>query len=149
MRSLHYDAKVSSIIYKYIKFKYIKFVSICEHYPNTLMLDFHTLAEFSRTNCVSICAFLVPANLLTTILTMILVAFRRPSHHLWLSAGIASIFALVMVMHVYSWFLVGVVMLPTYILLALAITCLLINSAAIIWLKLTPNLTVAINTTSK
>ncbi|MBD2354985.1 hypothetical protein H6G41_10170 [Tolypothrix sp. FACHB-123] len=113
------------------------------------MLDFHTLAEFSRANCISICAFLVPANLLTTILTMFLAAFRRPSHHLWLSAGIASIFALVMVMHVYSWFLVGVVMLPTYILLALAITCLLINSAAIIWLRLTPNLTVAINTTSK
>ncbi|BAY20863.1 hypothetical protein NIES2100_06070 [Calothrix sp. NIES-2100] len=144
MRALQSDAKVSSIIYKYIKF-----VSICEHYPHKLMLDFHTLAEFSRSNCVSICAFLVPANLLTTILTMILTALHRPSHQVWQSAGIASIFALVMVMHVYSWFVVGIVMLPTYILLCLAITCLLINLAAILWLRRSPNLTVAINTTSE
>ncbi|MCC5619675.1 hypothetical protein LC605_32550, partial [Nostoc sp. CHAB 5836] len=66
------------------------------------MLDFHTLAEFSRVNCVSICAFLVPANLLITILTMGLVALRRPSHQVWQSAGIASFFASVMIMHVYT-----------------------------------------------
>ena len=113
------------------------------------MLVFHTLAEFSRANCVSICAFLVPANLLATILTMILTAFHRPSLQVWQSAGIASIFASVMIMHVYSWFAVGVVMLPTYILLCLAITCLLTNLAAILWLKRTPKLTVAINTTSE
>jgi hypothetical protein len=111
------------------------------------MLDFHTLAEFSRANCVSICTFLVPANLLTTILTMILTALHRPSHQVWQSAGIAIIFALVMIMHVYSWFVAGVVMLPTYILLCLAITCLVINLAAILWLRRSPNLTVAINTT--
>ncbi len=38
-----------------------------------------------------------------------------------------------MVMHVYSWFAVGVVMPPTYILLSLAITCLLANLGAILW----------------
>ncbi|OUL30220.1 hypothetical protein BV372_22085 [Nostoc sp. T09] len=97
------------------------------------MLDFHTLAEFSRANCVSICAFLVPANLLATVLTIILTALHRPLHQIWQAAGFASIFALIMVMHVYSWFAIGVVMLPTYILLWLAITCLLANLIAILW----------------
>ncbi len=126
--TLSYHAKVSSII-----LKYIKFVSISEHYPNNLMLDFHTLAEFSRANCVSICAFLVPANLLATILTIILTVIHRPSHQVWQSAGIASIFALIMVWHVYTWFEIGVVMLPTYILLCLAMTCLFVNLATILW----------------
>ncbi|MBW4564062.1 MAG: hypothetical protein KME32_23565 [Mojavia pulchra JT2-VF2] len=97
------------------------------------MLDFNTLAEFSRANCVSICAFLVPANLLATLLTIILTVVHRPSHQVWKAAAFASIFALVMVLHVYTWFMAGVVMAPTYILLWLAITCLLANSAAILW----------------
>ncbi|WP_066376683.1 MULTISPECIES: hypothetical protein [unclassified Anabaena] len=99
------------------------------------MLDFHTLAEFSRTNCVGICAFLVPANLLATLLTIILAVVGRPTFQIWQAASFASIFAVLMVLHVYSWFVIGVVMLPTYILLGLAITCLLINVAAIILQK--------------
>ncbi|MEH1806589.1 hypothetical protein [Nostoc sp.] len=97
------------------------------------MLDFNTLAEFSRGNCISICAFLVPANLLVTISTMILVALRRPSYQVWQSAGIASFFASVMILHVYTWFMIGVVMAPTYILLCLAITCLVTNLTAILF----------------
>ncbi|BAZ48512.1 hypothetical protein NIES4103_11200 [Nostoc sp. NIES-4103] len=97
------------------------------------MLDFNTLAEFSRANCVSICAFLVPANLLATLLTIILTAIGRPTYQVWQAAGIASIFAFVMVLHVYTWFIIGVVMAPTYILLCLGITCLLTNLAAIIF----------------
>ncbi|MBL1201588.1 MAG: hypothetical protein RMY62_014575 [Nostoc sp. ZfuVER08] len=96
------------------------------------MFDFNVLAEFSRANCVTICAFLVPANLLMTILTMVLTGLRRPSHQIWQSAAIASFFASVMILHVYSWFMIGVVMAPTYILMSLAIACLLTNSAAII-----------------
>lgn len=95
------------------------------------MLDFHFLAEFSRNNCVGICAFLVPANLLSTLLTIILAVIGRPTFQIWQAASFASIFGLLMVLHVYSWFVVGVVMSPTYILLALAITCLLINAAVI------------------
>jgi hypothetical protein len=95
------------------------------------MLDFNILSEFSRANCVSICAFLVPAILLATLSTVILVFRHRPSQQVWQSAGIASIFALVMVFHVYTWFQVGIVMAPTYILLSLAITCLSINLGAI------------------
>jgi len=97
------------------------------------MLDFNTLAEFSRGNCIGICAFLVPANLLVTISTMSLVALRRPSSQVWQSAGIASFFASVMILHVYNWFQIGVVMAPTYILMWLAITCLVANLAAILF----------------
>lgn len=96
------------------------------------MLDFHTLAEFSRINCVGICAFLVPANLITTILTIIMTVLRRPIYQVQPIVGIASVFALAMVLHVYTWFVVGIVMAPTYILLSLAITCLLMNIGAMI-----------------
>ncbi|HIK07369.1 MAG TPA: hypothetical protein IGS40_22200 [Trichormus sp. M33_DOE_039] len=96
------------------------------------MFDFYNLAEFSRNNCLGICAFLIPANLLTTLLTIILAVVGRPNFQIRQAASFASIFALLMVLHVYSWFIIGVVMPPTYILLGLAITCLLANVAAII-----------------
>lgn len=99
------------------------------------MLDINTLTEFSRSNCVSICEFLVPANLLATLLTVIFTVLRRPTHQVWQAAGIASIFAFVMIMHVYTWFMIGVVMTPTYILLSLAISCLLTNLGAILFRK--------------
>ncbi|TAF04705.1 MAG: hypothetical protein EAZ77_15245 [Nostocales cyanobacterium] len=97
------------------------------------MLDFHTLSEFSRANCSGICFLLIPANILATLLTIILTALNRPTVQIWQAAGFASIFASVMILHVYTWFIIGVVMLPTYILLGLAVTCLLTNLAAIIW----------------
>jgi hypothetical protein len=97
------------------------------------MLDFNTLAEFSRNNCIGICAFLVPANILTTLLTMILVFLNRPLGQVWISTGLACLFASIMVLHVYTWFMIGVVMTPTYILLSLAVTCLLTNLFLIIW----------------
>ncbi|MEA5575370.1 hypothetical protein [Anabaena sp. UHCC 0451] len=97
------------------------------------MLDFQTLSEFSRANCAGICAFLVPANILSTLLTIIFTVINRPTVQISQAAGFASIFAFVMMLHVYTWFSIGVVMLPTFILLGLAITCLLTNLAAIIW----------------
>lgn len=96
------------------------------------MFDFHTIAEFSRTNCVSICAFLVPANLVATSLTIIFTALRRPQARIWQAAGFATIFATIMIWHVLTWFVVGVVMAPTYILLWLGSTCLLTNFGAIL-----------------
>jgi hypothetical protein len=95
------------------------------------MLDLNTLAEFSRTNCIGICAFLVPANLLTTLVTMILTYQQRPLQQVRQATGIAIIFALVMISHVYTWFAIGVVMSETYILLSLAVTCLFTNLGAI------------------
>jgi hypothetical protein len=96
------------------------------------MLDLNTLAEFSRTNCIGICAFLVPANLLTTLVTLILAFQQRPSLQVRQSAGIAIAFALVMVLHVYTWFAIGVVMAQTYILLSLGVSCFFTNLAAVL-----------------
>ena len=96
-----------------------------------LMLDFTSLFEFSRSHCVAICTFLVPANLLATSLTMFRVGLRYPSAQVWQAVGLASFFALVMIFHVLTWFMVGVVMAPTYILLLLGSVCLSVNLWAI------------------
>lgn len=92
---------------------------------------FDLLFEFSRANCISICGFLVPANLLLTSLTMVLVALLRPEVQIRQAVVVACIPALVMVFHVFTWFAVGVVMAPTFILLFLAGICLAINFCAI------------------
>ncbi|BAZ13795.1 hypothetical protein NIES4071_56350 [Calothrix sp. NIES-4071] len=96
------------------------------------MFDFNTLIQFSTTYCISICAFLIPANLLATSSTIILTLLHRPAVQIWQSAGIASIFALLMILHVVAWFMIGVVMAPTYILLGLASICVLANFGAIL-----------------
>ena len=95
------------------------------------MFDFNTLFEFSRANCVAICAFLVPANLLFTLQTIVFTGLRRPKIKVRQAAVLACIPALVMVLHVYTWFMIGEVMAPTYILLALGSICLGINFWAI------------------
>ena len=95
------------------------------------MLDFNTVTEFSRTYCIAICAFLVPANLLTTLQTAILTGLNRPRIQVWGSVVVASLWATAMIFHVFTWFAIGVVMPPTYILLVMGITCLTINVWAI------------------
>ncbi len=95
------------------------------------MLDFTPLFEFSRSHCVEICAFLVPANLLATLRTVILTGLRRPFAQIWVATTIATFFAGLMVLHVMTWFFVGVVMAPTFILLGLGSICLLVNLWAI------------------
>ena len=95
------------------------------------MLDFNTVMEFSHTYCIGICAFLVPANLLTTLQTAILTRLNRPRMQVWASVAVASLWATAMIFHVFTWFAIGVVMPPTYILLAMGITCLTINIWAV------------------
>ena len=96
------------------------------------MFDLHSVSEFSRAHCLSICAFLVPAILVATSATMIFTALRRPQAQVWQAAGIASIFAVGMILHVFTWFVVGVVRAPTYILLWLGSSCLFTNFGAIL-----------------
>lgn len=96
------------------------------------MLDFNTLTEFSSTYCIAICAFLIPANLVATSSTIIFTLLNRPAIKIWQTAGIASVFALLMILHVFAWFMVGVVMAPTYILLALGSVCLFANLGAVL-----------------
>jgi hypothetical protein len=90
------------------------------------------LFEFSRTHCVAICAVLVPANLLATLQTMLLVWFRRSPKQIYAMTTVASFYALLLVLHVLTWLAIGVVMLPTYILTFLGSFCLLINLTAVV-----------------
>ncbi|MEM9276694.1 MAG: hypothetical protein AAGA80_27705 [Cyanobacteria bacterium P01_F01_bin.143] len=101
------------------------------------MFDLEPLFEFSRNNCITICAFLVPANLLTTLQTMILVFLRRPILNVNLSAAIATTLALTLFLHIATWFVIGVVTPVTFILGALGTTCILTNLAAIIYRRKT------------
>jgi hypothetical protein len=89
------------------------------------------LFEFSRDYCIAICAFLVPANLLFTLLTLYLVVKDKSLIQTYGSAFAASLFALTLLLHDFTWFSIGVVMAPTYILLALACACLSLNLWAI------------------
>ncbi|NCR40424.1 MAG: hypothetical protein GPJ21_11455 [Microcystis aeruginosa W13-11] len=95
------------------------------------MIDFNTLAEFSRHYCVSICAFLVPANLVTTLLTVLFLYFGRPTRQILPIASLALLFAVTMFLHVATWLMIGVVMAPTFILFGLGLTCFVINFQAI------------------
>ena len=99
------------------------------------MLDLHCLNEFSRSHCLAICAFLVPANLIATSQTILFTILRRSSIQIFTMSSMAIAYALLMILHVVSWYIVGVVMAPTFILMFLGITCLTINCGAI-WLKL-------------
>ncbi len=96
------------------------------------MLDFNALLDFSHTHCVSICAVLVPMNLIATLLTLILVGQRRSRMQVWQSAGFAIAMAALMVLHVMTWLMVGVVMIPTFVLLSLGLCCFSINSWAVL-----------------
>jgi hypothetical protein len=95
------------------------------------MLNFASLLEFSHTHCVAICAVLVPLNLLATLGTMGLVGTQRPVRQIRMAVAVALLLALVMVLHVLTWFVIGVVRVPTYVLLGLGSLCLVMNLWAI------------------
>jgi hypothetical protein len=91
----------------------------------------HFLFEFSFSHCITICAVLVPTNLLLTLWTIVLVGQLRSSAYIYLVALAASLAALLLLLHDFTWFAVGVVMTPTYILLILGCVCLSLNLWAI------------------
>lgn len=91
------------------------------------MFDFSNLLEFSYNHCVAICAALVPANVLATFCAIVFVGLKRPITQVWSVSGLGSVFALLMVLHVLTWFIIGVVMLPTFVLLSLGGVCLSLN----------------------
>jgi hypothetical protein len=93
------------------------------------------LIEFSHRYCVEICTFLVPANLLATCRTLVSVGRNQPPQKRRSTVVLATTFALIMALHVFSWLLAGIVMPPTFILLALSCVCLSING----WSILHPN----------
>lgn len=97
------------------------------------MFDFNILAEFSRHNCVAICAFLVPANLLTTIQTLILLYLMRPLRQIRLAALFAIVFAFTLFLHISTWMIIGVFTPVSIVLFGLGTTCIIINCFAIVY----------------
>lgn len=95
------------------------------------MFDPISLGEFSRNNCVSICAFLVPANLLGTLLSLIFLVVKPSSFKLLTSATVTTLLAIILCLHVATWWIIGVIQAPTFILLALATVCISLNIWAI------------------
>lgn len=95
------------------------------------MFDLEPLFQFSREHCIAICAFLVPANLIATFQTLVMGGLLRSRSDLVAIASVSHIYAVLMVGHVLTWWLVGVVMAPTFILLFLATVCLGINGWAL------------------
>jgi len=96
------------------------------------MLDFNSFLHFSHTYCIAICAVLVPLNLLATLSTLILTGLHRPMTEVGKVSGCAIAFAGLMVLHVLAWFAIGVVMVPTYVLLTLGTVCFAVNAWAIL-----------------
>ncbi len=88
---------------------------------------FHPLADFSRSHCLGICAFLVPANLVTSAVILGLVGWRWEGWLRRTTVGLSSGWAILMLLHVLSWFAIGVVQVPTFVLCGLALVCLSIN----------------------
>ncbi|MEL6927801.1 MAG: hypothetical protein AAFO95_04100 [Cyanobacteria bacterium J06600_6] len=104
------------------------------------MFDFQPLFEFSRNHCVAICSFLVPANLLATIATLVFVIQDQPIAKMRWSQRLASVLAIALFLHVSTWFIIGVVTPVTFILFGLGSTCLLINIVAVIYRRETQTL---------
>jgi len=65
--------------------------------------------------------------MIATIQTMIFTGRDRPSLQRVASAIAAITYALVIGWHVLTWFMIGVVMAPTFILLFLSVICLGLN----------------------
>ncbi len=90
-------------------------------------LDFATINHLSRCHCVAICAFLVPTNLLLSTAVILLTGLDR-SPQIRRNLSIAGTFtALLLIAHVASWWIVGVVAPATFILPALGLLCTTIN----------------------
>jgi hypothetical protein len=90
-------------------------------------LDFSTINHLSRCYCVAICAFLVPTNLLLSTAVILLTGLAR-SPRARRNLSIAGTFAaMLLISHVASWWIVGVVAPATFILPSLGLVCTVIN----------------------
>lgn len=89
------------------------------------------LLHLSHHHCVAICATLVPLNLLATSSTFYLSLVGYPRRDQLRSLALAVGLALILLLHVGSWWIVGVVRVQTYILVVLSCICLGLN--ALFW----------------
>lgn len=88
------------------------------------MLDFNNVLAFSHTHCIAICAILVPFNLLTALVSVTFVGLKRPKLLIQRTGGLAIAGSLLMVLHVLTWLVVGVVRVQTFVLFSLGLCCL-------------------------
>lgn len=95
------------------------------------MLDLNYIFEFSRNYCVTVCAFLVPANLIATGATLLLLYFQLKKP-LKITTSIASLAASALFLHISTWLMIGVLNPVSFILLILGSSCLAINCWAIL-----------------
>ncbi|WP_107671366.1 hypothetical protein [Cyanothece sp. BG0011] len=91
------------------------------------MFDPISIGEFSRNNCVSICAFLIPANLLGTLLSLSFILVKSSPLKLFTSVTVTTLLALILCLHVASWWIIGVIQATSFILLGLALLCISVN----------------------
>ena len=96
------------------------------------MFDLNSIAEFSRCHCIGICAFLVPTNLLLASAALFSTALDRSPRTIYTIVSIGVFPAIALFLHVATWWAIGIVMLPTFILPILAMTCLAIYAYAVI-----------------
>ncbi|MGA7953485.1 MAG: hypothetical protein WCA07_08185 [Gloeobacterales cyanobacterium] len=92
-----------------------------------LVFSSSSLCAFSITYCIAICTVLIPTTLLFTFAAIYWLKRQRPQLEVRLAAALGSLAAIALVLHVFSWILLGVVMAPTYILLSLAALCFSLN----------------------
>jgi hypothetical protein len=96
------------------------------------MMTIETLSEFSRDRCGSLCAFLVPANVLTALATLYFLYRGRSGARTLVTVSLGLFFATVMYLHIVTWLAIGVVMAPTFVLFALASVCLVLQLGAVL-----------------
>lgn len=94
-------------------------------------IDLSPVFEFSRHHCVAICSFLVPATLLATLQTLVLLFWQRSQSQVGLAGLAASGLAAVIILHVGTWVAIGVLTPVSFVLLGLGTVCLAINGVAI------------------
>lgn len=102
--------------------------------PLTTMPDLTALMAFSHTHCTSICALLIPALLVASTQVMLFSALGRSQTQVRLMAAVSCLYALVLVLHILTWFVIGVILPATFLLLLLAIAC----STLSLWIGLHP-----------
>jgi hypothetical protein len=100
-------------------------------------LDFSTINHLSRCHCVAICAFLVPTNLLLSSAVILLTGLDRSPQVRRNLSIVGTFAALLLIAHVTSWWIVGVIAPATFILPALGIVCTVINWSCIKYSSIT------------
>ncbi len=96
---------------------------------HTLMANLGFLLSWSRAYCGWVCGALVPACLLITLQVLLFTAFGCRQR--WLPALACLFWVGLLEAHVLSWFWVGVVRIPTFVLIGLGGLCLLLTGWAV------------------